>query len=238
MDIQEALYNEISKMDEITFWSRQFAEHALFLSKGLEGGREELTKLGLEGLIGTGKDLYDIWMGLFKRLQSGQKIPKVIILAHLETLENYKQHIYNLASTTWIGYVFPTEALHYIEELKYVRKHVLAEKMSDEYLLKFWSDINADHAALFAHLLDPSEITKFEASQLYADILKRFRSQEITMTPELNDYITLSEYISIFNDFTSELRELQAKGALESIIHPLLALHIHREGLRAISKLE
>lgn len=238
----DPLLAEVATMDEITFWCRQLAEHGLFISKGLESGRQELSQLGLENLINIGYELYDLWMNIFTRRLDGDDVPIDEFNDALDALEGFLMYTEQLANKTWIGYVFPDELKHYLQELDHVRRH-LAGEISQEDLIAFWLDIHKDHAALFAHLLDPSEKEKFEESLLYqqlfantGDFLAIMRADN--PDSEINMYVDITRNINDFNNFTATLRELEAIGNLKSIIHPRLALHIHREGLRSLVELQ
>lgn len=237
MQVDELLL-DVTQMDEITFWSRQLAEHALFISKALEAGREELTTLGLENLITDGIAFYELWMFIFDRLRMGEEVFQEELLDSLEMLRNYLIRVGELVIVTWVGYNFPSQIEHYLEELKHMERHVKGEEIPEEELVAFWTEIHKDHAALFSRLLDPAEKDAFQETLLYQQLFETTLADLPTQEIEIDQYVTLSQQINDFNNFTATLREQQALGQLRSVIHPRLALHIHREGLRSIVELK
>ncbi len=232
------LLREVTEMDEITFWSRQIAEHALFTAKALEAGREELETLGLENLITDGMQFYNLWMGIFNQRLAGGDIAQDDLLDSITTFRNYITEVGQLASQTWVGYNFPDVMTHYLEELDHMERHVLDEDIPDEELVAFWTEIHKDHAALFSRLLDPSEKEAFQQTLLYQQLFEDEMANQPIVEGDLDHFVALSKQIDDFNDFTATLREQQAIGQLKSVIHPRLALHIHREGLRSIAELK
>lgn len=233
----DQLYQEVSELDEITFWLRQHSEHALFIAKGLQAGLQELTALGLENLIEEGFAISALFIELFNANQvAGENIhPTTVLHQHLNALEDYLNRVLALASQTWVGYNYPSQAFHYLKELNHLRQHIDGQ-VSQQEELDFWLDIHADHAGMFAHLLDPSQQEEFQQSLLYKQILTDLR-EDLPLAPEIQDFIQLTEVMEDLNDFTMSLREAQAIGQLKSVIHPRLALHVHREGLYSLVKL-
>lgn len=229
---------DVEIMDNVTFWSRQFAEHGLFVGKALD--REDLTKLGMLDLKVEGFALYDIWMDIFNtNLAAGQNVYSAADLAEpMRRLQDFLVTVRDTASQIWVGFAYPEEAQHYIEELEYLQ--IILDNngiISQDYLLRFWSDIHMDHASLIAHLLDPSELDDVQHSMLYADVFRDYRKSSIPITKTVQVAIDLSQDVADFNEYTMSLRERQAMAQLKSIIHPRLALHIYREGLRSLMEL-
>lgn len=237
----ESLAAEVIQMDEVTFWSRQLAEHSLFIAKALQAGFQELQSMGQEDLISMGIELNQVWMDIFRRLLARIQVTTEELLENIFVLRNYLNQVGALTLSTWAGFNYPSLVEHYLEELAHTERHVRGEQIPEEQLIAFWTDIHKDHAALFARLLDPTEKENFEQSLLYEQL---FESAALTLNPqniddpELDLYVALSQHFNDFNTFTATLREQQAIGQLRSVIHPLLALHIHREGLRSIAVLQ
>ena len=124
-----------------------------------------------------------------------------------------------------------------MEEVNHVKRHVKGDSFSDQELVNFWTDIHKDNATLFSKLLDPEEKEKFQETLLYEKIFDQSKKKFNFESEEMEDYVILSNQINDFNSFTATLMEEQAVGSLQSIIHPRLALHIHREGLRSLIEL-
>lgn len=230
----DPLLREVSEMGHVAFWSRQMAEHGLFVSKALQAGYEELNRLELDGLIEEGRKIYQDWMSIFKKDESGEHIGDIELVPRINESRSYLNKVFSISSKIWIGFAFPAEIEHYLEELSYFEKKVRGISLSEKEELVFWSDVNKDHAALLAHLLDPKEKEIFQQCLLYMDIFDEFKKEA---NLSLQFYYKLSNTITDFNTLTLTLREYQAIGDLRSVINPLLALHIHREGLRALKEL-
>lgn len=228
---------EVTQMDALTFWSRQFAEHALFLAKGFQAGQQELETLGLDNHVDEGMRISDLWMDIFNRRLAGQEVAPQEIFSGLDLLDGYLIDSYNVASQTWVGYNYPEVIKHYQEEFNYFNRYLREEEITEAERIAFWTEIHKDHAALFARLLDPSEKEDFQQSLLYQQLFENTLDILPLEEGEIEQFVTLSQQITDFNNFTATLREQQALGQLKSVIHPRLALHIHREGLRSIAEL-
>lgn len=227
------LYSEISNMDELTFWSRQFSEHALFLSKGYKAGRKELIKLGLENLIEEGLRLNAVWKDIFQRARDGEQFTNEDLNQPLDDLKTYLMDGLHLSEQTWVGYNYPSVFKHYHEEWKYFVDRLLNQNQSFDRNINFWIDMHKDHAAVFAHLLDPMEREKFEQALNYNERFEQWLDRDVQ-----DEIGMITALMQDFNSFTSDLRQDQAEGNLKSVINPLLALHIYREGIRSIIFLE
>lgn len=218
------LLKEISEMNEITFWSRQMAEHGLFVSIELQAGKQVLDSLGLGSLINDGLSIYDFWMDLFNRDMKGEYIDQQVYRDGVIISKNYLKTVLEVANKVWIGYSLPSELEHYLDETNYYEKIINGEMITQKELEDFWLDALKDHAALFAHLLDPKEDLAIDDAYLFKQL---FAKMPANLYRAVND----------FNSFTLTLREEQSIGKLRSIIPPRLALHIYREGLEAKIKL-
>jgi hypothetical protein len=226
---------DVEKMDILTFWSRQLAEHALFIRIGLEGALKELKDLDAEELIQQGNYLYEHWLEIFSSRLRGEEglFTQEDLLHSLDTLKAYLLDVKSIAERIWLGFNYPSQIDHYLEELAYVQAYLIGT-VSPQEELEFWLDIHQDHAALIARLLDPSEKEKFRQCLLYADIFTRLQERVSGKEVLLEDLTPIQG----FNNLTMTLREEQAVGLLKSVIHPLLALHIYREGIYSLKSLE
>jgi hypothetical protein len=230
----DQLFLEVVQMDEITFWSRQLGEQALFIAKGLEAAFDELVTLGLENLIDDGRKISELWLGIFQRLRNGEDFPQEEFREALRILRDYLHQVDELVNATWAGFNFPSQIAHYLKKLEYVQRRFDGEEISRGELLSFWIEIHKDHAALLSRLLDPDDKEVFQQSLLYQQLFEDAIVDLSTKEPVTDRYVALSQIISDFNTFIAVLRERQTTGHLKSILYPRLALHIYREGLRSL----
>ncbi len=124
------LLKEISEMNEITFWSRQMAEHGLFVSIELQAGKQVLDSLGLGSLINDGLSIYDFWMDLFNRDMKGEYIDQQVYRDGVIISKNYLKTVLEVANKVWIGYSLPSELEHYLDETNYYEKIINGEMIT------------------------------------------------------------------------------------------------------------
>jgi len=230
----DQLFLEVVQMDEITFWSRQLGEQALFIAKGIEAAFDELVTLGLENLIDDGRRISELWLGIFRHLRDGKDFPQEEFQEALQILRDYLHQVDELVNATWVGYNFPSQIIQYLKKLEYVQRRFDGEEIPRGELLSFWITIHKDHAALLSRLLDPDDKEVFQQSLLYHQLFEDAIVDLSTEEPVTDRYVILSRIISDFNTFIATLRERQTIGHLKSVLHPRLALHIYREGLRSL----
>ena len=203
---------------QIEFWSRQFSEHALFLSLGIVAdprlAKEAARQQGLwEAFRASG-------------LSSGAAKDRFIELStQLATLKG--DVLARLEGGEWLGWLFPSFVRHILSELLWFTSRLEAKAppaygMPD---VRSWLRLMAEHAAFAAHLLDPVEVKLIREARTLLGALQGLGSCGSTL-PTLVD---LSERAGRQLD-----QYLVASGIgtpkVKSVIHPVLAAHVVREG--------
>lgn len=207
--------------DEVSFWSRQLSEHALFLHLGMED--EAFKKRGL---------VIHKKFEAFRKNMNKENLNEILPL--VKELRAYKMNIIKtLDAGKWVGWIFPSFARHITQELDYFIDKLNAVPYSTEDEVTFWNHINSDHAAFESHLLDPYERDlSREALKLSEKILELPQSEE-----DMFIKISLSAAKEL-DAFNKTGRDLAKKNKLQSVIHPVLLDHVIREGERSKKKLQ
>lgn len=213
----------VDQRDEISFWSRQMSEHALFLHLGLE----EPT------LKQTAYYMHQQWEQNRRRWEQVDPTVAASEARYLAAeLRAFKVQVYQtLLKGTWLGWLWPTFVDHTRRELDFfvsrlngqstVRKDTCEQ-------LRFM----AEHAAFAAHLLDPSE-----AQLIYAAMEQSGQIQGLQNKCEAE---TLENLMALSKNATEQLDQYFTGSGIgdlkrvRSVIHPVLAEHVVREGRRFI----
>lgn len=217
----------LDTLELIRFWSRQLSEHALFMNLGLDP----------QDLKNEAQAQHAKWESFRVTIPAEASPAEVQDLANqvkpmAMSLRQFKTRVYDrLRAGEWLGWLFPSFVAHTRSELDYFVLHLnggMAKaglaRASDE--LCTWLQFMAEHAAFAAHLLDPEErllIKQAEAlNEKLADLEDGCKSME-------QGFIVLSQQAGALLD-----RYFTQNGIgtpqVESIIHPVLALHVVREG--------
>lgn len=209
--------------DEITFWTHQLSEHALFLYLGLT--EESLRKRAL----GIHKEFEKFRADFSKNPLA--VAPSVLPLS--KKLREFKVDVLRrLNAGEWIGWIFPLFARHIILELDYMVDKLTGITYSDKDEVAFWNTINSEHASFAAHLLDPSERDLFIKADELSQSFPSVKSEEDMLV-----HISLNAAKDL--DTYNKAARITMKGnELLSIIHPVLLDHVIREGQRSIQTLD
>lgn len=207
--------------DEVEFWSRQLSEHGLFFYLGIEDAA--LKKRGLEIHKKFEK---------FRKGMNDTNLSDVLPLA--QELRAYKIDVAKtLDSGKWIGWTFPAFVKHVTQELDYFVDTLNAVPSSKEEELNFWNHINADHAAIEAHLFDPSEVTLTKKASNLAEKIYSLEDDDFAVFADLS--LKAAKELDAFN---KEGKSLSEKAQLQSVLHPVLVDHVIREGERSMQSIE
>jgi hypothetical protein len=221
--------NRIS--DLIVFWSRQLSEHALFLSLGIE--MLDVRRDALDQHRNWEK-FRETKVARLKPLSDpGPVAEEALELSRV--LRGLKTHIYDrLDGGEWLGWIFPSFVDHTRRELDYFVEAVTREQegkkrsrkdtVSEE--LSSWLRFMREHAGFAAHLLDPEEKDLHRRAMAIEDELGR---AEQLCAGGMEQLVTLSDKAGKILDsyfHSSGLGTRQTK----SIVHPILAAHVVREG--------
>lgn len=222
-------------LELIRFWSRQLSEHCLFLELGLEP----------QDLRNEAQARHADWEAFRVTLPaqaSPQEVQSLVnqVKPMAMSLRQFKTRIYDrLRAGEWLGWLFPSFVGHIRAELDYFVVHLNGSVMkaglasiSDE--LCTWLKFMAEHASFAAHLLDPEERLLIKQAQA---LQEKFEELEDGCKSMEVGFIVLSQRAGVLLDqyFTGNGI---GTPQVESIIHPVLALHVVREGRMFLRVLE
>jgi hypothetical protein len=211
--------------DDIEFWSRQLAEHALFMQLGLDDPK----------LKQRCAQLHQAW----EHFRHGpRQIPTAITLVH--HLRDLQLEVHaRLGRGEWLGWIWPLFVDHIRREGDYFLGALQGAKLDPVAEAQMWLTFMADHAAFAAHLLDPTETARIREA---LTLLDKFGELWHGCGTAVNDQL-LSLTLRSGTDLDSYLKGLGigTPNGARSIIHPVLAEHVVREGqrfLKAMSALQ
>jgi Domain of unknown function (DUF2935) len=215
----------------MTFWSRQFSDHCLFMALGFQDLelRKDARHQHEKWEYYRDENLVKLTVASDSRLKSTAET----VLEMCRVLRGLKIHAFDrLEKGEWLGWLYPSFIDHTRRELDYavaaIHREVEGDPvrarkqlLSDE--LGTWLRFMQEHAAFAKHLLEPGE--RDTITQAF-NIETSFRQAEGLCQGASESLIELSRRAgTILDKFL--------KGPLSkarSIIHPLLAEHVVREG--------
>lgn len=196
---------------EIAFWCRQFSEHCLFFSLGFEDAR----------FRAPAQALHEEW----EHARPTLDLPTALALAS-KTRAFKTEALDALNSGKWLGWIFPTFVDHTRRELDLFMAHACGRQVTTQQDLGEWLRFMAEHAAFAAHLMDPVEARRIRAA---IGVVGEFGKLNIACQRGVNDTL-----LAVSKKAGTNLDAFVA-GDLpkaKSIIHPVLAVHVLREGRR------
>ena len=203
--------------DEILFWLKQDREHALFFKLGFDDLALKREAEAVHGLYTRAFQRGDMAMGL----------------ATLHRSQALKQRALAAVATGWRGWLFPSFIDHTWRELEAMKMRIAPGGLSSAQDICFWNRMNAEHAGFAAHLLDPVEHALHDAAMGTSRAIGQLADASCAgqVLPSL---LAMSRQAAAdLNAFVSDPALLKAK----SVIHPVLAAHVQREGQRSIAAL-
>ena len=206
--------------EDILFWlGSQDREHNLFLKLGIDPNsapqlHAEATRLH----------------AAYENAARTQNIPELLRLSGPS--QELKRAAYAMSQQRWIGWLFPVFYDHIRREIDYALTRIQRPITPQEEIC-FWTQIGAEHAAMAAHLLDPTEMIPFQqAMNQYAKMDGLHKSCANQIVPSMQ---TLTERAARELDaFFTNTKLLKPK----SVIHPVLQEHIIREGRRFVQTMQ
>ena len=206
-------------VDEIEFWAHQSSEHALFMQLGLT---DPTLKANAEKLHGR-----------WESFRVGERRIEDALALALETRALQLDIHDRLTRGQWLGWLFPTFIDHIRREGDYFITKLTGQPLSASDECRAWHRFMAEHAAFAAHLLDPTEAAQIQAALLYEDEFSRL---EHACASAMNEQLVmLSEQRGRELDAYFTGLGIGKQGGAKSIIHPLLAEHVVREGRRFLA---
>jgi hypothetical protein len=195
---------------ELAFGCRQMAEHALFMHLGLE----------VEPYKTNAGRLYRHWESL------RQAPHRDNVLGAARQLRAFQIEVQKrLAAGEWLGWLYESFLAHITMELDLFVSHLTTSVTANDELCTQLK-ILRDHAAIVAHLLDPSEGLDIQSANGYAGQLGGLAS---TCRASNDQFLALSENAGKQLDAFLAANVAHAR----STIHPVLLIHLQREGFRA-----
>jgi hypothetical protein len=212
--------------DEIEFWSRQLSEHALFVHLGLLDQPLRVRALELH-------QQWEAYRKARKNLPPLDASAQALALA-IDT-RSFLAHVHDrLSKGQWIGWLWPLFIDHIRREGDYFIDIMQHKPMDGVTTCKTWIVFMAEHAAFAAHLLDPTEAAKIRAATAFIGEFERLHGGCSAMNEQL-----LTMTAKAGTDLDHYFVQLDVGGPkLKSIIHPVLAEHVVREGRRFLGVVE
>lgn len=212
--------------NEIAFWSNQLAEHCLFLNLGLDD--KDLKRRAM--------DLHQQWER-FRReggLEGGG-VQEVIALTLKTRALKVEVHT-RLERGEWLGWLWPLFVDHTRREGDYFLGALQGTRLDPATECKIWLTFMAEHAAFAAHLLDPSEAARIQqALQMQGQLGSLFHHCGTTIGGQL---LSLTERSGMDLDAYLKALGVGTPNGAKSIIHPVLAEHVVREGRRFLQTMQ
>lgn len=251
------------QVDETKFWCTIFKEHALFLWMGLVpvGGvvenplnAEPYASMTLQKqtsdqseiiqrLKDRSKALYISWSAFEKDVAMG-KINVLILNNLLSHLRYVKSRVMDLQmANVWTGWLFSDFVEHIRDELDYFVRMFNDEISPDEQRL-FWTEVNADHAAFSAQMLNPdykqseliamaTRLANYGHAALATIANAPLDMLQMALLSQKFDHLTFAKQVDMLHSNAWNNGDIK----VNSTIHPILLAHVIREGKRSIDQL-
>ena len=208
--------------DDVEFWSRQASEHALFMQLGLD---DKVLKRRSERL-------HTSWEH-FRR--GPRRVPDAVALVLAGRELKMEVHA-RLSQGEWLGWLWPLFIDHVRREEDYFLGALQGTRLDPKTECQIWLTFMAEHAAFAAHLLDPSEADRIrQALEMQGTLGELFRGCQSTMGEQL---LSLTQRSGMDLDAYLNALGVGKPGGAKSIIHPVLAEHVVREGRRFLQTMQ
>lgn len=214
-------------LDDIRFWSRQLSEHALFISMGIEA----------EPYRSRATALHEAWekaRGDMNALDARKSLTlekaKSIVWTPTKQLAELKTDVlHDQQRGMWLGWLFPLFVEHTLRELMYFVARVWHGGLPPNETYCANVTFMQEHAEFAAHLLDPTAHALIEPARAVAGEFEALRGGCHALTPAL---IELGRKAGDKLDAYLRTQPISPKN---SVIHPVLADHVVREGQRFLA---
>jgi len=208
--------------DDIDFWSRQLSEHALFMNLGLDN----------VDLKRRAASLHKDWEA-FRR--GPRRVNDAIVL--VRRLRAFQMEVHTrLLAGEWLGSLWPLFVDHIRREGDYFLEALQGKQVDPKTECQTWLGFMGEHAAFAASLLDQSEAERIQqARQFQAQFGQLFHDCGNAVGSQLS---SLSEKSGQDLDAYFNSLGVGKPGGAKSIIHPVLAEHVVREGRRFLQTIE
>ena len=197
--------------EEFEFWGRQATEHMLFLHLGIEDVLIKAEAMRQHDRLARAYEVRD--------LNAFVALLRVAIATKQRVLDR-------LNAGQWLGWIYPLFVDHVLREERYFLARLAgADAPAEE--AKRWARFMAEHAAFAAHLIDPSETKWVATTTRFGEVL----SEDADACARA----CTAQLVEMTARNTAELNAVVGEmkpGRPASIIHPVLAAHVLREGER------
>jgi hypothetical protein len=212
---------------DVEFWARQLHEHAVFLYLLIENN----------DLARRAKSIDVEFTNILPKLV-GKSVPEQVklLVLPIRELRVLKTEVLNrLATGEWLGWAWPKFVEHIRAELDYAWARMTTKILDPRDELCRWEWFMSEHATFASKLLDPTEVSKTGQADTLA-------SQFATLGASCASD-TMGTLLAMSRERGTELDSyLTTLGAgapnLRSILHPVLAIHVVREGRRFLVTLD
>lgn len=242
-------------LTEVAFWLRIMRDHALFIELGLPCDSTELKAEAHKFF-----DTFTHLEGCAIRVHCEEDFVRLVSMA-IEAVRNFfafKRHLLHLLIECRLcgGFLYPLfvdhlsrEALYFLKLLKKCGKGGMAcpvDALVSENI--FWVRIIADHLKFARALIDPSERALVAQAGTLGERFDQFNLQSRDLASMLwhyrpnNDLIRFEMDLRLATEeavgFTAAVEGLVTRCTALTLIEPLLADHVRREGEHFLAVLE
>jgi hypothetical protein len=225
---------DFSRAGEIRFWTGQFAEHVLFEAAGLDlldPGLREMNTTLLNNALVLNKTFMEIHAA--EAPSGGLET----LSGDLKSLRTQEEFLLDETKRRYIGLVFPAMVDHHLDELRHLEEVISATPPGAQELLRFYADMHREHMELDEHLLDPSEPREADECARAAEAMARLKHGVESGRPLGALLSAARKEFAALDAFYRRMADGAATRRIKSIISPMLAYHMQREGERASAAL-
>ena len=208
--------------DDIEFWSRQASEHNLFMQLGLD----------YKTLKRRAESLHKSWEN-FRR--GPRRVPDAVALVQAGRELKLEVHA-RLLQGEWLGWLWPLFIDHVRREEDYFLGALQGTRLDPKTECQTWLTFMGEHSAFAMHLLDPSEAARIgQALALLGNFNQLWQGCGAALNEQL---LSLTQRSGMDLDTYFNALGIGKPGGARSIIHPLLAEHVVREGRRFLQTMQ
>lgn len=198
-----------NKFKLLEMWVPQMGEHALFLHLLLADAK----------LKDEAGDIYIRWRKFYcdNKMENFNELYPL-----LAELKSFKAHVLKRLNVgEWLGWAFPQFVEHILRELIYFEEKLNGRVFSQSEEIKFWNEINSEHAGFASHLLDPSERELTDKADATSKKIENLPITDLVLALEAGRELT---------EFNKQTLHAALSNKVKSVIPVSLLKHVIREG--------
>lgn len=240
---------------EVCFWLRIMRDHAAFIDLGLPEAEREL-KIEAQGFFAVFADLEER-----ADVAAGEEYFARVVAVSTMAVQRFfvfKRHILHLLIECKLcgGGLYPLFVDHLSREALYFRKLLRkcvnggmpcqVDAVTSENI--FWARGIADHVKFVRSLVDPAERAMVSQTESLGETFDRFNLQARDQASMLwhyrpnNDLVRFEKdfrhAVCEANEFAAAAERMVARCTAATLLSPLLADHVRREGEHCLAVLE